>query len=171
MTGHLPYIAFTMPGGGEWIIILIIGLLIFGRRLPEVARSLGKSVNEFKRGLRDFEDSAGEVVRDVNKIKDDVVAEAEKATADEDTYDPYGTGPVASGPDEYGSYDAEGSTTEQDEPASPETGEEATDQEKPSQQDSAEPTDQEEPDRRDSAEPAEPTSEQDDSEPYVDPMK
>lgn len=157
MTGHLPCIAFTMPGGGEWIIILVIGLLIFGRRLPEVARSLGKSVNEFKRGLRDFEDSAGEVVSDVNKIKDDVVAEADKATSDEDTYDPYGTGPVASGPDEYGSYDTGESTTEQDE--------------SPSSEPDAEATDQEEPNRPDSAEPTEPTSEQDGSDPYVEPMK
>jgi len=157
MTGHLPCIAFSMPGGGEWIIILVIGLLIFGRRLPEVARSLGKSVNEFKRGLRDFEDSAGEVVRDVNKIKDDVVAEADKATSDADTYDPYGTGPVASGPDEYGSYDTGENTTEQDEPQPSETGEETAEQE--------------ELDRPESAEPTEPTSEQDDSEPYVEPMK
>ena len=157
MTGHLPCIAFTMPGGGEWIIILIIGLLIFGRRLPEVARSLGKSVNEFKRGLRDFEDSAGEVARDVNKIKDDVVAEADKAAADADTYDPYGTGPVASGPDEYGSYDTGEDAAEQDEPPSSETVEETTDQETL--------------DRPDSAEPAEPSSEQDGNDSYVEPMK
>ena len=74
MAGHLQCIAFiSMPGTGEWLVILFIGLLIFGRRLPEVARSLGKSVNEFKRGLRDFQESADEVVSDVNKIKNDVV--------------------------------------------------------------------------------------------------
>ena len=74
MAGHLQSIAFiSMPGTGEWMVILFIGLLIFGRRLPEVARSLGKSVNEFKKGLRDFQDSADEVVSDVNKIQSDVV--------------------------------------------------------------------------------------------------
>ena len=37
----------------EWIIILAIVLLLFGvTRLPRLARSLGKSVNEFKKGLR-----------------------------------------------------------------------------------------------------------------------
>jgi TatA/E family protein of Tat protein translocase len=39
--------------GGDSIVILIVALLIFGKRLPEVMRSLGASVNEFKRGLND----------------------------------------------------------------------------------------------------------------------
>lgn len=43
----------SIPGGPEWLIILIVGLLIFGRRLPDVARSVGKSIVEFKRGLKD----------------------------------------------------------------------------------------------------------------------
>jgi sec-independent protein translocase protein TatA len=52
-----PSIAFiSMPGGPEWIIIGIVGLLIFGKRLPDVARSLGKSVVEFKKGLKAVED-------------------------------------------------------------------------------------------------------------------
>ena len=44
-----------LPGGQEWIIILIIAVLLFGARLPSVFRSLGKSVTEFKKGLRDVE--------------------------------------------------------------------------------------------------------------------
>lgn len=47
---------FGLPGGGEWIIIGLIALLIFGRRLPDVARSVGKSIVEFKKGLRDVKD-------------------------------------------------------------------------------------------------------------------
>jgi sec-independent protein translocase protein TatA len=90
MAGHLqPLAFFSMPGGGEWMVILIIGLLIFGRRLPEVARGLGKSVNEFKKGMRDFQDSANEVVQDVNKIKtevaNDVAAEVKDATGPDDS--------------------------------------------------------------------------------------
>lgn len=45
-----------MPGTTEWIIILVIGLLIFGRRLPEVGRSLGKGIVEFKKGIKGIED-------------------------------------------------------------------------------------------------------------------
>ena len=92
MAGQLQCIAFiSMPGTGEWMVILFIGLLIFGRRLPEVARSLGKSVNEFKKGLRDFQDSADEVVGDVNRIKNDVASDIKEAaeldTINQDVHD------------------------------------------------------------------------------------
>lgn len=39
--------------GMDSIVILLVALLIFGKRLPEVMRSLGSSVNEFKKGLAD----------------------------------------------------------------------------------------------------------------------
>jgi sec-independent protein translocase protein TatA len=47
---------FSLPGGAEWIIILVIGLLLFGRRLPEVGRSIGQGIKEFKKGLKETED-------------------------------------------------------------------------------------------------------------------
>lgn len=45
-----------LPSGWEWLIILAIGLLLFGRRLPEVGRSLGRSIVEFKKGIKGIED-------------------------------------------------------------------------------------------------------------------
>lgn len=48
-----------MPGPFECIIIAIVALLLFGRRLPEIARSVGKSIVELKRGLRDVSDDIG----------------------------------------------------------------------------------------------------------------
>jgi sec-independent protein translocase protein TatA len=47
---------FNMPGWAEVLVIAFVGLLLFGKRLPEVARSLGKSVVEFKKGIRDLKD-------------------------------------------------------------------------------------------------------------------
>lgn len=45
-------VAVWTPGLGELIIILVVVLLLFGaKRLPEMARSLGRSSKEFKRGL------------------------------------------------------------------------------------------------------------------------
>src|SRR5262245_38897042 len=40
------------------LLILIVALLLFGNRLPEVARSIGKAINEFKRGMRETSDDA-----------------------------------------------------------------------------------------------------------------
>jgi sec-independent protein translocase protein TatA len=56
MTDNLLIAMFGLPGGAEWIVIGVIALLIFGRRLPDVARSVGKSIVEFKKGLRDVKD-------------------------------------------------------------------------------------------------------------------
>ena len=46
---------FGLPGGSEWILVGLVALVIFGRRLPDVARSVGKSIVEFKKGLRDVQ--------------------------------------------------------------------------------------------------------------------
>lgn len=43
-------------GPMEMIIVMGVAVLLFGKRLPEVGRSLGKGIVEFKKGLRGFED-------------------------------------------------------------------------------------------------------------------
>lgn len=44
------------PGPFELVVFGTIALLLFGKRLPEVARSLGKGIVEFKKGVRGIED-------------------------------------------------------------------------------------------------------------------
>lgn len=49
-------LAFFSPGPMEMLIILGIAVLLFGKRLPEVGRSLGKGIVEFKKGIHGIED-------------------------------------------------------------------------------------------------------------------
>jgi sec-independent protein translocase protein TatA len=45
-------------GWQEILLILLIALLLFGaRKIPDLARSLGKGIREFKKGLREIETS------------------------------------------------------------------------------------------------------------------
>ncbi|TWU12337.1 twin arginine translocase protein A [Symmachiella macrocystis] len=54
---HTPILAFFgAPGPMEMMIIGGIALLLFGKRLPEVARSMGKGIVEFKKGVSGIED-------------------------------------------------------------------------------------------------------------------
>lgn len=54
------HLALGMPGPFEWILIAGLGLLLFGKRLPEVGKSLGRSIVEFKKGLKGIEDEVEE---------------------------------------------------------------------------------------------------------------
>lgn len=43
-------------GTQEILLLLVVGVLLFGRNLPAIGRSLGKTVTEFKRGVKGMED-------------------------------------------------------------------------------------------------------------------
>ena len=59
---------FGLPGYAEFLVVAFVGLLLFGRRLPEVARSLGRSVVEFKKGIKDVKDDVEMASRQPDKI-------------------------------------------------------------------------------------------------------
>ncbi len=69
---------FSMPGGWEWLIILIVALLIFGKRLPEVMKSLGKGIVEFKKGVKGVEDDVEDASSKTTQKKIDTEKEATK---------------------------------------------------------------------------------------------
>ena len=83
MNAALDMIAW-MPGPWELIVIALFGLLIFGKRLPDVGKSLGKSIVEFKKGLKGIED---DIDRAVDRDQSDMLPPPENtkssgATAD-----------------------------------------------------------------------------------------
>ena len=55
MTPFNVQLAGLIPtGGGEWVLILLIVLLLFGgTKLPQLAKGLGQSVKEFKKASRE----------------------------------------------------------------------------------------------------------------------
>lgn len=40
-----------LPGNAELIIVLVVAVLLFGSRLPKIARNMGQAQKEFKKGL------------------------------------------------------------------------------------------------------------------------
>ena len=66
---------FTSFGWQEIVILLVIGVVIFGKRLPEVGRNFGKSIVEFKKGIKGVGD-------EIDAEADRQAAKTEKTTAD-----------------------------------------------------------------------------------------
>jgi sec-independent protein translocase protein TatA len=54
----LPLLLLSMPHGWELLIILFVILILFGNRLPGMARNLGRSFTEFRKGIKGQDDAA-----------------------------------------------------------------------------------------------------------------
>ena len=65
---HTTMAIFTGAWGWpEMLVILVLALLVFGKRLPEVGRSLGKGLVEFKKGLKGVKEELNTVEQEVEE--------------------------------------------------------------------------------------------------------
>ncbi|MEM9445646.1 MAG: twin-arginine translocase TatA/TatE family subunit [Verrucomicrobiota bacterium] len=83
MNGSL-FLAFGMPGGWEFVLIFLAVLLLFGaKRLPELARGIGKSLGEFRKAKAEFDRELHTAGEEVSKEANEVKKSIEKAAGDE----------------------------------------------------------------------------------------
>ncbi len=66
----IPLAFFPNLGTPEIMVILLVGLLLFGGRLPEVGKSIGRSLIEFRKGLRGIKEEAG--LSEIEKVRDEL---------------------------------------------------------------------------------------------------
>ncbi|MGN6248140.1 MAG: Sec-independent protein translocase subunit TatA/TatB [Ginsengibacter sp.] len=60
-----PEFLLSMPGGSEWILILLIALLFFGgKKIPDLMRGIGK-------GVREFNDAKESMKKEINDSKNE----------------------------------------------------------------------------------------------------
>ncbi len=64
-------LAFMGIGTNELLILAVIAVLLFGTRLPTIARSFGQSVTEFKKGMKEIKDDVEEDVDSKDSKKKD----------------------------------------------------------------------------------------------------
>lgn len=78
MFAFLPTLGF-----GEMMLLVVIGLLLYGRNLPQAGRTMGQFVAQLKRGFQDFKDQMDrdESLREVRKTIADTTREMRNLTA------------------------------------------------------------------------------------------
>jgi len=64
----LSILALGMPGGWELVIIVLVVVLLFGaKKIPELAKGLGKGIREFKDASKEIKDEIEEGIKEDKK--------------------------------------------------------------------------------------------------------
>ncbi|HEY2911108.1 MAG TPA: twin-arginine translocase TatA/TatE family subunit [Gemmataceae bacterium] len=71
---------FLPIGGPEMVALLVLGILLFGRKLPELGRSVGKTLVEFKKGMKGIEDDVNESAQPRASIEPEPVRAPQRVT-------------------------------------------------------------------------------------------
>jgi sec-independent protein translocase protein TatA len=65
---YIPKLLLGMPGGSEWIIIILAVLILFGgRKIPEFMRGIGKGIREFNDAKNNVKKEIEEGINDKDK--------------------------------------------------------------------------------------------------------
>lgn len=84
-------------GPMEMMVVGVVAVLLFGRRLPEVGRSLGKGIVEFKKGIRGIEDDVDTTPKRSSSLPKESSYSSETVSAPSvPKFEPPTTAPVAS---------------------------------------------------------------------------
>ena len=74
--------AMWSPGWPEMVILLVLALIIFGpKRLPQLSRSIGRSIRDFKKGLSDVRDEIEKA--DLDDEEEEKINQPAKTKAEE----------------------------------------------------------------------------------------
>jgi Tat protein translocase TatB subunit len=84
----------NFPGPSELFLIAILALVVFGpKRLPEIARQVGKAVAEIRKMSRQFEREVRDMTDPITKEVRDAEAQARKAFEMDDDFSSFKTKP------------------------------------------------------------------------------
>lgn len=86
-------LAFQIPSMGEWVVIAAIGLLFFGKRLPEVGKSVAGAIVNFKKGLKEAQEEV-ERVGDSPEPRPALAQAAQPALPVDAKFDPFTGKPI-----------------------------------------------------------------------------
>lgn len=66
------HLAIGLPGPTEWVIIGVICVLLFGHKLPSLARNFGRALPSFKKGISEVNDEIRELEEGARRASADL---------------------------------------------------------------------------------------------------